>query len=240
MRKKLYIFVDWENLRREIENVDIYRQYLKTSNANAVINFIKKFCKDDEEIQKIYFYTAKPINKKEIPDIVKQTRENLHKDRQQDLKKYKEPQYKEFIELKKSFYSARLRELNILERYGIQRYGIQNFLNTIKSNSLVELYLGKLIIDPYHKSFFKQKQVDTAIVAGIAHIAYNKLADKILLFSNDKDLSPALKCAKDNGLEVFLATIKENDIKRVKDLVDLAGKDNIRYVSMLPPAYNSN
>lgn len=243
MCKKLYIFVDWDNLRREIKSVDKYGKYLSILDANAVIKFIKKFRKNDEEIQKIHFYTAKPINKKEIPKLVEKTREKLQEDRQQDLKKYKETKYKEFIELKKLFYDARLRELNIL--FAEESYDIQNFLNIIKSVSLVELQLGKLIIDPYHKSFFKQKQVDTAIVVGIADIAYNKnklLADRILLFSNDKDLAPALECAKNKGLEVFLAAIKENDIKRANELKNIVGENNIRYESIitLPPAYNIN
>lgn len=41
----------------------------------------------------------------------------------------------------------------------------------------------------------------------ISHIAYNKLVDRILVFSKDNDIIPALKCARINGLSVFIAHI---------------------------------
>ena len=43
----------------------------------------------------------------------------------------------------------------------------------------------------------------------IAHIVYNKLTDRILIFSKDIDLIPALKCARINGVTTIIANLKD-------------------------------
>lgn len=79
-----------------------------------------------------------------------------------------------------------------------------------------------------------QKQVDMLLGLDISHIAYNKLADSILVFCKDSDMLPALKCARINGLNVFMAHIENGfeitkklrvhsdgiRIKKVKEILD--------------------
>lgn len=45
----------------------------------------------------------------------------------------------------------------------------------------------------------------------ISEVSYNKHADKILVFSKDTDMIPALKAARINGLTVSVANFKESD-----------------------------
>lgn len=227
MCKKLCIFVDWDNLKREIEYI------IKSREIDAVnlINFIKKFRKDDEVIHKIYFYTAKPLTKQEIKIEVKHAKKKI-RDRKERIGQKPSNRDKALIEAEPYLMKA----LNKLMHNNDSMYNKKiYFLSTIEKEQLVRIKYGKLIIDPYSENLFKQKQVDTSIVAGIAHIAYNKFADSILLFSNDKDLAPALKIARVNGLNVFLANIKGNKYKRAKDLV--RHSDDIRTESLIDDPY---
>jgi uncharacterized LabA/DUF88 family protein len=51
---------------------------------------------------------------------------------------------------------------------------------------------------------FIQKQVDMLIGLDVAHLSYNKLVDRILLFSYDTDIQPALKAARKNGIQIVI------------------------------------
>ena len=58
----------------------------------------------------------------------------------------------------------------------------------------------------------------------IAHVAYNKLVDRIMVFSCDLDVIPAMKVARINGLQVIWACCPDivqtpNEIKRHSDFV---------------------
>lgn len=229
MCKKICIFVDWDNLKRDIESI------IKPSKIDgvALIKFIKKFRQNDETIHKIYFYTAKPLTKREIKIEVTRAKNKIRDDKTRiATNKHLSDRDKALIEAEPYLIKALD---NLINNNDTIYNEINYFLSTIQKEQLVILKLGRLIIDPYSKSLFKQKQVDTSIVAGIAHIAYNKFADSILLFSNDKDLAPALKIARVNGLNVFLANIKGNKYKRAKDLV--RHSDDIRTESLIDDPY---
>lgn len=64
-------------------------------------------------------------------------------------------------------------------------------------------YLAYRGLDINKKPIFEQKQVDMLLGLDIAHVSYNKLADRILLFSADTDIVPAMKKARTNGLQVI-------------------------------------
>ncbi len=63
-----------------------------------------------------------------------------------------------------------------------------------------------------------QKQVDMLIGLDISEVSYNKHADKILVFSKDTDMIPALKTARINGLTVSIANFQESSYI-AKDIV---------------------
>jgi len=69
-----------------------------------------------------------------------------------------------------------------------------------------------------------QKQVDMLIGLDIAHVSYNKLVDRIMIFCADTDLIPALKTARINGLQVILTCCSDvqpvnNNIKKHSDFI---------------------
>ena len=69
-----------------------------------------------------------------------------------------------------------------------------------------------------------QKQVDMLLGLDIAHVSYQRLVDRILVFCKDTDIVPALKCARINGLQVCLAHIKEGFaiVAELKKHVDIS------------------
>lgn len=67
-----------------------------------------------------------------------------------------------------------------------------------------------------------QKQVDMLMGLDIAHVAYNNLVDRIMIFCGDTDIIPALKTARINGLQVVITCCPDvqplsNDLKTHSD-----------------------
>jgi len=79
----------------------------------------------------------------------------------------------------------------------IERLSIANHI-AIRKGSLVPR--GK---DVNGNTIFIQKKVDMLLGLDIAHVSYCRLADRILIFSYDTDVVPALKVARINGLQVI-------------------------------------
>ncbi|GAA9200079.1 hypothetical protein BTM363_13810 [Helicobacter pylori] len=61
--------------------------------------------------------------------------------------------------------------------------------------------------DGSYRALLEQKQVDMLMGLDIQRIAFKKIADRILIFSKDTDLIPALKLARDEGLRVDIADL---------------------------------
>ena len=70
--------------------------------------------------------------------------------------------------------------------------------------------------DKNNKPIFVQKKVDMLLGLDIAHVSYNRLADRILVLCADTDIVPAMKTARINGLQVIFAYCPDlqNDIRR--------------------------
>ncbi len=82
-----------------------------------------------------------------------------------------------------------------------------NFINQIKVKDYISLRRGKLEFRGYDnqgKPIFTQKQVDMLIGLDIAHLSYLRLVDRIILFSLDTDLIPAIKTARINGIQIII------------------------------------
>jgi uncharacterized LabA/DUF88 family protein len=60
---------------------------------------------------------------------------------------------------------------------------------------------------------FEQKGVDMRIGIDVATLALKKLVDRIILFSGDTDMIPALKLARREGLQVFLVRVQKWPLK---------------------------
>ncbi len=113
------------------------------------------------------------------------------------------------------FYTAKPIEEKFLEK-GKEEYNekisyVLKFLDDIVRLPFVATRLGVSKyrgLDSNGHPIIIQKQVDMLIGLDIAHIVYNKLAERILIFSKDIDLIPALKCARTNGMTTILANLK--------------------------------
>jgi len=92
----------------------------------------------------------------------------------------------------------------------IERLSVANHI-AIRKGSLVPR--GK---DVQGKTIFIQKKVDMLLGLDIAHVSYCRLADRILIFSCDTDVVPALKVARINGLQVIFPVCPDiqSDINR--------------------------
>ncbi len=91
---------------------------------------------------------------------------------------------------------------------------VENFQHDLASLDQVELRLGRTKLnairvefDGSYRALLEQKQVDMLMGLDIQRIAFKKIADRILIFSKDTDLIPALKLARDEGLRVDIADL---------------------------------
>jgi uncharacterized LabA/DUF88 family protein len=110
----------------------------------------------------------------------------------------------------------------------------ESFITRLSILDLVAIRKGRLAFrgwkkekDGSFKPIFVQKKVDILLGLDIAHLTYNKLVDRILIFSYDTDLQPALKTARIGGIQIILPFFKEMDWRDIP--IDLkAHSDFIR------------
>lgn len=221
--KKVAVFIDWENLRLDIHHIQrthINRRDI-TFNYNSIrdITFlIHSFIDTSEDISKIFFYTALPLSQDEIDKKAKPLPQEI----QSKITAYA------------STTSEKIRKIH---------KQVSSFIKHIAFEEYFAVRLGELKIsgfDPNGRPIISQKQVDMLLGLDISHIAYQKLADKVIIFCKDTDITPALKCARVNGLEVIIASIKEgykvadklrkhSDVLRERSLITIA--NNLKGVS---------
>lgn len=190
--KKVAIFVDWDNLRKDILLTQKFNKSFKFNvvtkkgfdynNSKHVLSFFKCFLEENEEIYRIFFYTAKPKPIGEILSVCKEfTKEQFPKE------------YADYIK-----YTSK----------------INTFLKTIGIEPNIAMRLGAVKcskhLDKNNKFILTQKQVDMLVGLDIAHVSYLKLVDKVILFSKDSDMKPVLKIARTNGLTTIIPTLKES------------------------------
>lgn len=101
------------------------------------------------------------------------------------------------------------------------------FIQGMQGQDYVAIRKGKLKFRGFKDAECKkidvvQKQVDMLLGLDIAHVSYNKLADRIMVFCADTDIIPALKTARINGLQVIVPYCPDvqplnNDLKKHAD-----------------------
>lgn len=189
--KKVAIFVDWDNLRYEIKKIT---KFLKRNsspiqfdfnNTSHISKLFSSCIESNEEIYRIFFYTAKPLKDDEIKAQLRKA---------SDIAAYT------------SYLSTRTPD----HIYTLAK----TFLDGIVKEDFIALRQGKMQVRGIKSGGIPdivQKQVDMLIGLDISDVSYNKHADKILVFSKDTDMIPALKTARVNGLTVSLANFKESN-----------------------------
>lgn len=190
---KTAIFVDWDNVRFRILDGKILSKKgisgEKIINYNRdphlVVEFLKEFLEEEEILFRIFFYTCR------FDDRIKtQNGEELIVGRDDRV----------------------LDSLYISGNYCKKLRLNRDFLNAVKKQDFVTLREGRLAvrwIRDIEKFELEQKQVDMLIGLDMAHLAYNRLVDRIILFSYDTDLIPAIKTAKAHGIQVILPVVEE-------------------------------
>lgn len=187
-KKKIAILIDWENLRNEIAKLQkkniISKKDLNYNDVEQIYNLItSEFPNNEFDIYRIFFYTALPLEIDKIKELVSK-RHDI------DFDKYKEFYYKNNI-------------YRIIEKS-------KEFFKKLDKKDYIALRFGNLQIQtqkPDGNLVFNQKKVDMLIGLDTAHLSYNKIVDEIIFFCKDKDLSPAFKLARINGLNVSIVDI---------------------------------
>lgn len=192
MKKKVAIFVDWDNLRKIIQkiknsskNTDKKITIFDFNNTKHITKLFKSYLNENEEYYRIFFYTAKPLKDEEIKVQLRA---------KTDREAYEN-------------YLTQQSEPNKI--YNIAT----KFLDNMVKEDFIALRSGKMQVRGVvanGRPDIVQKQVDMLIGLDISDVSYNKHADKIVVFSKDTDMIPALKTARINGLTVALANFTEN------------------------------
>lgn len=191
-RKKVAIFVDWENVRKEIKNIQDNKNKEKISfNFNDVDNvemLIRKAVREgNEQIDKIYFYTAEPLSYVD------------------ELERDNAPELKAAIQTYINDNKSKCEDMEkLIPKF---RTIIDNFRN--KKDFEVRLGKVKLKATESGELYSEQKQVDMYIGMDIAELVHKWQVKKIIIFSKDTDMIPAIEYAKRNKIEVILVHIVE-------------------------------
>ena len=109
--------------------------------------------------------------------------------------------------IKEARWHGQLYSINNNEKYKKVYENSINFIDNIKIKDFVSIRRGKLEFRGYDQQknpIFTQKQVDMLIGLDIAHLSYLRLVDRVILFSLDTDLIPAVKVARVNGIQIVI------------------------------------
>ena len=192
MKKKVAIFIDWDNYRQELDAVTKKTGItnFNYNNNNQLLSSIKYFVNfENEELYRIFIYTAPPLSQSDIEDEI--NRRNLSQEIKDNVKQ-------KYIDNKKRYDSIYNRA--------------RKFIDTISLEEYVALRKGVLKISNICDDgtiSINQKQVDMLIGLDIAQLSYENRVDKIILLSKDTDIKPAIKVARINGIHTVVACFEE-------------------------------
>ncbi len=127
--------------------------------------------------------------------------------------------------LKEVTYKGKYYDLSVHPAYQMH----VRFIESMQVQDNVAIRKGKLKFRGFKDPACKiidvvQKQVDMLMGLDIAHVSYNKLVDRIMIFCADTDIIPALKTARINGLQVIMPYCPDvqslnNDLKTHSDFI---------------------
>lgn len=167
-----------------------YHVHRRNPSAQDVSDVISKTLSDDEfkddTLFRTYYYDCYPFDKK-----------------------LKHPITKNITDYKTTpIYSARtnfLRNLSLMPRIAL-RSGIISCSGWIIPTKYVQkLKRGQAFNPDMLQPDLGQKEVDIKIGLDMAWISSKRIVDKIVIFTGDSDMVPAMKFARKEGVMVFLA-----------------------------------
>lgn len=264
--KKVAIFVDWENVRKEIEDITRDNLYTNLSyedeqalrqkenldyvNVQDIMSIIQKpVDKNSEDIFQTFVYDINPLSLNEEQKRLEKEKEELGN----ICKELQETSNSSGYTSDEQYYcNKRYLEITpILNKFDKCKDASEEQVKKIREShrELMKQDCLKLRLDTQKFLCFNKcddspilgrNQINMIFVAlDIAHIAYNKLADEIIVFSKNEDIIPALECARTNGLHVSLVRIKEWDfIEEQKEKWQITEKlrrhaNRVREISLL-------
>lgn len=192
MRKKVAIFIDWDNYRKELEAVTKKTKVTNFdyNNNKSLLSSIKYFVNDaEEELYRIFIYTAPPLSQSDIEEELNRRKVT------EEIKNNVKQKYS-----------------NNKAKYDSIYNKARKFIDTISFEEYVALRKGVLKISNICEDgtiSINQKQVDMLIGLDIAQLSYENRVDKIILLSKDTDIKPAIKVARINGIHTVVACYEE-------------------------------
>ena len=171
-----------------------------------------------DELYRIFYYDCRPLTKKAMHPVTKQT-----------------------IDFSKSprsiWRNDFLQELSCKRKVAL-RLGTMDETNlswVISPNLTKQLCSGKIKIEDLEEKdvslAIKQKGVDMRIGLDIASLAFKKQVDRIVLISGDSDFVPAAKLARREGIDFILdpmwAPIKPDLMLHIDGLRSVFPRDNL-------------
>ena len=221
MEYRTAIIVDWENIRKRVfENPQLRRETRCRIDYNQSVErlpkFFLEFLEDKELPYRIFIYTAKPFDREVTkPDGTRVNFSNTP-----------------VAEKARTF----------MERIGCcDLVAVRKGRVSFKGWTAEKIEItGNNCSCENIKPVFIQKKVDMLIGLDIAHLAYKKLVDRILIFSYDLDIQPALRIARLEGLQVILPILQELGTNKIpKELVEHSDFIRIRKYRQLCNSINS-
>lgn len=238
--EKVAIFVDWENVRKEIRNIFNLpakfdnesmqamwqKENLDCFNVQDIMSIIRKpLDKNSEDIFQIFIYDVNPLSLDEEYERLKNEQAKINGDDSQTSNmKYMIENYINCIETFKYPHKAcnpkneyecqeyKNREVEIKKTKENHHKLIFQDRCTIRLMGQEFLYIKrKLVCNDKPLLVDKKFEFGMFLALDIARVAYRHLVDEIIVFSKNEDIIPALECAQMNDLHVSLIRIKEWD-----------------------------
>ncbi|PLX18327.1 MAG: hypothetical protein C0601_04735 [Candidatus Muiribacterium halophilum] len=190
---KVAFFVDWENFKQDIYTVQkvTRNRIMNFHDPEDMIKLFSGFVEEDEKILRIFFYSSYPLRPKNMFDAIME-RKNLTQNQKNKFKKYFAENEKDL----KNFYDE-----------------TSSFFDDLAGADYISIRAGELKVNGLHEDaspIFVQKQVDMLMGLDIAHVSYRKHVDKVIIFSKDTDIRPALQTAQNNGIFTIIGNLENS------------------------------
>lgn len=238
-RVAIFVDVDWETIPEyvEMEKIRIISngvskrnynktQYFKFDNVQHILSLIKSPLEANEEIYKIFFYAAEPMPKNflylcNMEDFMLKVIEDDIQD-EDKYSKYANILLREYIKKYKQGYPDKFDEI---------KRAIKSIENNHKLLKEQDHFNMRLCEQEINFKFFSQKSKVFILEQrthkwinmlsfglDVASVSYRHLVDTIVVFSKNKDIIPALECARVNGVLVRLIKIQEEITNEMQKL----------------------
>ena len=199
-KERVAIFVDWANVYPQIHSA-LSNIPGQTFDCNNIDHLTYLFCSflvtNDEKLFRIYLYNAEALSPESVKSYVYNTAPQIF------------PAFKQWWQSPIASQSSLTPENRQRSTHSMS----QKFHKAVMKHNLYALRLGQQrcrVDSQTGKVSFVQKQVDMLLGIDIAHVALRQQVEKVMVFSADTDVAPALKLARVNGIQTIASYIDRN------------------------------